>query len=135
MDLIKGILEQKGGDLISALTSQAGFGQQQAEAFLPEAGESVMTAMAATADDLDMSDLSSAANVGAVLQNVDVASLAARTGLTTEQGSHGLSAMLPMLLGFIGEKGDAGSLLGMLKQAGDLGDVLGGLKGLGKLFG
>ena len=135
MDLINDLLQERGGDLLATLTRDAGFGKEKAEAFLPEASESVLGVLTERADDLDLSNLASAANVSSVLQRVDVAKLAGRTGVTAEQGSQGLAALLPMILGFIGEKGDAGALLGMLGKAKGLGDALGGLKSFGKLFG
>ena len=135
MDLISEILEQKGGSLISALVSGAGMGTDQAETFLPEAGTSVMEAMTSRADDLDLSDLASKANLDSLMGGIDIAGLASRSGVTAEQGTKGLSTILPMLLGFLGDKGDVGGLLGLLGKADDLGGAVDKLKGFGKLFG
>ena len=135
MDLFDELLKQRGGELLSALTSKAGFGQQEAESFLPEAGKSLMGAITSQADALDFSNPASDRNVGKVMEHLDLASLVTRTGVTSEQGNKGLTALLPLVLGFLGEKGDARAILGLLKNAGPLGDALGKLKNVGKLFG
>jgi len=135
MDLLNDILAKRGGDLLQALTRDAGFERDKAEAFIPEASQSVITAVAARSGDLDMSNLASAANVASVLKHVDIAKLAGKTGVTAEQGSKGLAAVLPMLLGFMGEKGDAGALLGLLGKAKGLGGAVDGIKTFGRLFG
>lgn len=131
MDFIQNILSEKGGDLIGALTGRAGYTTEQAKRFLPEAGSAVGEAVTSQASKLDLSDLASAANIGAVLKGVDVSALATRTGVSAEQGSAGLNALLPMLLGFIGEKGKgAGGLLALLGSGKGLGGALGEMKGL-----
>lgn len=135
MDLINDIVAKRGGDLIRTLTQYGGFTPDKAEAFVPEASKSVISAVTAHAGDMDLSNLASSANVASVLKHVDIAQLAGRTGVTAEQGSKGLSAILPLLLGFIGEQGDAGSLLGLVGKAKGLGDTLDGIKSFGKLFG
>ncbi|MDH3272562.1 MAG: hypothetical protein OEN56_14590 [Gemmatimonadota bacterium] len=135
MDFIKDILEERGGDLFKALAAQDGFPTERAEAFLPEAGRSVATAMTSRASDLDLANLASSVNVGTILQGIDIPGLASRAGVTPEQGSRGLAAIVPMILGFVGEKGDADGILGMLGKVQGLGGALGGVKGLGKLFG
>lgn len=132
MDFLESILKEKSGDLLGTLTGGAGFSAEQAEKFLPEAGSNVGQALVSKASDLDMSDLASASNIGAILGGIDVAGLARKVGVSTEQGTNGLNALLPMLLGFLGDKGkDAGGLMGLLGAGGGLADKLGALKGLG----
>ena len=134
MNFLQDILQEKGGDLIAELTGKAGFSAEQAQNFLPEAGSSVGAAMASRASDLDMGDLTSAANIGAIMESVDIGQLASRVGVSAEQGTQGLTALLPMLLGFIGGKGaGAGGLLSLLGagRGAGLGGALGALKGLG----
>ena len=135
MDLLNDIIGKRGGDLLQALTRDAGFERDKAEAFVPEASKSVFAAVAARSSDLDMSNMASAANVSSVLKHVDIAKLAGKTGVTAEQGSKGLAAVLPMILGFMGENGDAGALLGLLGKAKGLGGAADGIKSFGKLFG
>lgn len=132
MDFLEGILKERSGDLLGALTGGAGFSAEQAEKFLPEAGSKVGQVIASKASDLDLSDMASASNIGAIMSGLDVAGLASKVGVSTEQGTNGLTALLPMLLGFLGDKGkDAGGLLGLLGGGEGLGDALGALKGLG----
>lgn len=82
MDFIQNILADKAGDLLGALKSDAGYTAEQAEAFLPEAGSALGDAMKSIAPKLDMTDLASAPNVGAILGAVDVPGLAQRGGVS-----------------------------------------------------
>lgn len=136
MDFLEGILKEKGSDLIAELTGKAGYSTEQAEKFLPEAGSSVAAVLAERASDLDLGNMASAANVSAILKGVDIGGLARRSGVSAEQGAQGLTALLPMLMGFIGDRGAAaGGLLSLLGGGAGLGDAMGSLKGLGgKLF-
>ena len=135
MDLIKDILESRGGDLVQALVGQAGFDADRAKAFVPEAGSSVLDALTSRASDLDLGDLASQSNVDRLVDHIDVGDLASRAGVSAQESSRGLAAFVPMVLGFLGEKSDAGGLLALLGKADDVGDVLGKLGGIGKLFG
>jgi hypothetical protein len=143
MDFLETILKEKSGDLIGALTSKAGYSAGEAERFVPAAGSSVVQAMKSQAGSLDLDDLQNAANLGQIMKGVDIAGLAKKVGITPEQSAKGLTAMLPLVLGFMKDHGEGlKGLLGMLGGAdGGLGDALGGLKGagglkgLGKLFG
>lgn len=137
MDLINDIVKEKAGDLIGALTGQAGYSMDEAERFLPEAGSEMTSAFLSRSSDLDLENLSSQANISKLLGGIDVGGLASRVGVPEKQGSDGLGALLPMVLGFLGQKGGgAAGLLALLGNAGDLGDKLDKLKGLGgKLFG
>ena len=134
MDLITNILKQNGGELVSALVSNTDMGKDKAEAFLPEAGSSLMGALTSRADSLDMSDLTSQANVDSLVGAMDAAKLASKVGVTAEQGSKGLMTFLPMVLGLLKDS-NADDLLGLLGKADGLGDAIGKLKGIGKLFG
>ena len=134
MDLISNILKENGGALASALVSKTDMGKDKAEAFLPEAGSSLMDALTSRASSLDMSDLASQANVSSLMGAMDTAKLASKVGVTAEQGSKGLMTFLPMVLGFL-QDSNADDLLGLLGKADGLGDTLGKLKGIGKLFG
>ena len=136
MDFLEGILKEKAGELIGQLTGKAGYSTEQAEKFLPEAGSSVASVLAASASKLDLEDLTSAANVSTIMKGVDIGGLASRSGVSAEQGKQGLTALLPMLMGFIGDRGaGAGGLLSLLGAGDGLGDAIGSLKGLGgKLF-
>lgn len=135
MDLIQTVLDQKGGELLAALMQKTTMDKTQAESFLPEAGKSVMDAMTSSASELDTESIGSKANASRLVDAIDVGGLAARAGISTDQGMSGLSTIVPMVLGFLGESDNAGALLGLAAKAKSLGGSLGGVKSLGKLFG
>ena len=133
MDLLKNLLGDKTSDLVSGLVSKAGFSQDQAQAFVPEAASSVVDAVKGAGGGIDFSDMGSAAQT--VMGKVDVPALAGKVGIGTEQVQNGLSAILPTLLNLFQEK--AGGASGIMSMLGGLGE--GGLGkiagGLGKMFG
>lgn len=133
MDLIADIISKNGSRMVQDLVSGAGMRAEQAEAFLPEVGGSLASALTKQAGNLDLKDLPSPKNVDHLLKGMDAAKLASRVGVTTEQGSRGLSTLVPMILRLLDERG-GDDLLRMLGGAGGMGDALGKLKGLGKLF-
>lgn len=133
MDLLKDILGARTEDLISELVGRTDFGREEAESFVPEAGRSVAGALAKRAGDLDLSNIASASNVGTLIEQIDIGSLASKVGLSADKGASGLAAMLPMLLQFLGSNDNA---MGALKALSKADGALNTLKGLGgKLFG
>lgn len=137
MDFLNDIIRDRGGDLVGQLTSKAGFSKEQAERFVPAAGSSVADTLAKKASELDLNNLASPSSIGAIMKHVDVGALSQKAGVTAEQGAKGLSSLLPMLLGLIGDRAKgAGGLLSLLGGAGAAGGNLGALKGLaGKFLG
>lgn len=137
MDFLNDIIKERGGDLIAELTSKAGFSTDQAARFVPAAGSSVMDALTARASDLDLGDLTSASALGTITQQMDIGALSQKAGVTADQGAKGLSSILPMLMGLIGEHGKgAGGLLSLLTASGGAAGGLGAIKGLaGKFLG
>lgn len=137
MDFLNEILKDKGAEMASALTSKAGFSADQAEKFVPEAGSSAVEALKSKASSLDMENLASPGNISSILGGIDIGALAGKVGVTADQGSKGLTTMLPMLLGLMGSK--AKGMAGMMSMLGLGGGAAGAadkLKGLGgKLFG
>jgi hypothetical protein len=134
LDFLTEILKDKGAEMVSALTSKAGFSTDQAEKFVPEAGSSAVEVLKSKALSLDMENLASPGNISAILGGVDVAALARKVGVTADQGSKGLTTMLPMLLGLMGSK--ANGMTGMMSMLGVTGGAADKLKSLGgKLFG
>ncbi len=90
------------------------------------------------AANLDVANLASEGNVQAVLGGIDTQALAAKAGVSAQQGAAGLKAIVPTLLGLLSSKaGGAEGLLGMLRGLGDdSGGMLGKLGKMGKgLFG
>lgn len=133
MDFLEDILGARTQELVSAVLDRTELGRDEAESFVPEAGRTVAKAMAGSASELDLSSLASQANVNTLLSKIDIGALAGAAGLTRERSASGLTAMLPLLLKFIGDNDKA---VGMLSALGKAGGAMDTLKGLGgKLFG
>lgn len=133
MDFLEDILGARTQELVKAVVDKSELGREEAETFVPEAGRSVAKALAGSAGQLDLSSLASQANVNTLLSKIDIGALAGAAGLTRERGASGLSALLPVLLRFIGDNdGAMGMLSGLAKAEGGL-DTLKKLGG--KLFG
>jgi hypothetical protein len=121
MDLIKSLIKEKGGDLVSHLTEKAGFNAEQAEAFVPEAFTSVMDAVKGGADAKDTDGL---------LGKIDLAGLASKVGIDSGMAKGGLTAILPMIMSLLGSKaGGLGAITSMFGGGGDVAGKLGGLAG------
>ena len=135
MDFLNDIIRERGSDLVGQLTSKADFSTEQAERFVPAAGSSVMETLASRASDLDLTDLASASSIGTITSHLDVGALSQQAGVTAEQGAKGLSSLMPMLMGLIGNQAkDSGGLLSLLGGVGAGGDKLGALSGLASTF-
>lgn len=135
MDLVRELLEAKSGELVRQLTGQAGFEEETARQFVPAAGSATLEAMKARAGDLDLGQLASSSNVSVLLDQIDFGALASRVGISTDEAASGLGAILPLILGFLGDKaGGRGGLGGLLDLAGGLGGASDRLKDLGGLF-
>jgi len=135
VDFLQDLLKDKAGDMIAELTGKAGFEADAAEKFVPEAGKATVDALKANAGSLDLENLASAANVSSLIGGMDIGSLASKVGISTDKASGGLTAMLPMMLKFVGARSQgAGGLVGLLGLAGGLGGLGGAadkLKDLG----
>ncbi len=132
MDLLKGILQEKGAELVSQLTGQIGFSRDQAERFVPEAGSAVVDSIKGQAAELDLENLTSAENVQALMGGIDAGSLASKVGIPASLSESGLKALVPSLLGFIGAKAGGSGLTSLLGGMGKLG---GASEAIGKLGG
>jgi len=145
LDFLQDMLKDKSGDLLARLTGGADFSPDVAEKFIPEAASATMDAVKSESANLDMADFASPGNVSSVMGGIDVSALADKVGISSDQTSNGLTAILPTVLGLISSKaGGAGGLGTLLGLGGGLGGALGGglggatdkLKGMGgKLFG
>lgn len=136
MDLVRELLEARAGDLVRTLTAQADFEEETARSFVPAAASAALDAMKARAGDLDPERMASSSNVATLLDQIDLGDLATRVGIAPDKASRGLTVVLPLILGFLGEKaGGEGGLGGLLGLAGGLGDAADRLKGLGGLLG
>ena len=133
MDFLGALLEEKKATLVQALTGQTDLAPAEAELFVPEAGSAVIDAVASNLGELDLDNLDAAGNTASLLGKIDIGGLATRTGLSPEKAAGGLSAIMPMILGFLSSKaGSGGGLMSALGGlGGGAGDMLGGLGKLG----
>ena len=121
MDLIKSLIADKGGELVSQLIDKSGFSTEQAEAFVPEAFSSVVDAVKGGANPEDE---------GGLLEQIDIGNLASKVGIDTEAASGGLSTILPMVMSLLGEKaGGLGALTSLLGGGDGIAGKLTGLAG------
>lgn len=95
MYLVDRLIEDKGGDVIVALTS-VGFRPEQAEWFLCEAGDSLATAIYCARDVHDTES---------VLNAVDVVTLSENACLESGVVTKGLTILIPYLLEKMGGNG------------------------------
>ncbi len=122
MDFLKDIISSHSPDFLSALT-ESGFSSEQAEEFLPDAGQSVTEAVKTT----DLTDLlggDASTAISSILENIDISSLAERLGMDETMVDTGITALITKFLDIAkGEGGGLSSLLGGEGQEGLLGNV------------
>jgi hypothetical protein len=137
MDILATLLKDVAPQLIEALTSQGGLDREQAERFVPEATEATLGQLRNAKDlGLDPRDLLEGRNVGSLLSQLDIGSLAGRVGMGESQVLQALQAFVPALLGILNAKGGgAEGALSLLGGGGAAGVMGAAGKLAGKLFG
>lgn len=116
MDLVQQFLDADLGHVVSELTN-AGFSNDQANRFIPEAITSFI-------DALHSSDLSSLLNadgrerLSTLLISVDATGLAERLDIGSDMACAGLSTIMPRFLRFVKDTDGLGSLVSMLANGG-----------------
>ncbi len=116
MDFIEEFIGSQGTGLIDQLTG-SGFGIEQAEKFLPEAGESIIGAMKGM-DVQSLLDSSISEQTSSLLGNIDVTSLASRVGVDTSLAHGGLEKLIPVAMNFLKNNEAAAGFLGLGSLAG-----------------
>lgn len=136
MDLLAGILKEHSGDLVSKLTRHAGFTDDQAERFVPEAGGAVLKSLKNGGSEVDLeSPAATERSIESLLSGIDAEALASKAGISPAQSLGGLKAILPTLLGLISSKAGALGGLESLVSGGE-GGAAGGMMGkLGGMLG
>ena len=128
MDMLKDLLANHSPELISSL-SESGFSVEQAQEFLPEAGQGVKDALGG-GDVVSLLSGDSDSIASSLLEKVDIAAIAERVGLDEAMVSNGLEVLIPQVLEiFKNEGGGLNSLLG-----GNEGGLLGGIAKFGSKF-
>ena len=94
MEILKNLISENGPALIDKLQG-AGFSIGQANDFLPNFGNAVSAAI--SSGNLDVSNLNSLPDLNAILNCLDIDSLATRTGIDTQNVTDGISQIWPLL--------------------------------------
>ncbi len=128
MDMLKDLLANHSSELIDSL-SESGFTVDQAQEFLPEAGQGVKDALGA-GDIVSLLGSDTDTVVSSLLEKVDISAIAERLGLDETMVSNGFEVLIPKVLDIFKEQGGGlSSLLG-----GGEGGLLGGIAKLGSKF-
>ena len=128
MDMLKDLLANHSSELIDSL-SESGFSVEQAQDFLPEAGQGVKDALSG-GDVVSLLSSDTDSIVSLLMEKVDIAAIAERVGLDEAMVSNGLEVLIPKVVEiFENEGGGLSSLL----SSGE-GGLLGGIAKLGSKF-
>ena len=128
MDMLKDLLANHSSELIDSL-SESGFTVEQAQEFLPEAGQGVKDALGA-GDIVSLLGSDTDTVVSSLLEKVDISAIAERLGLDETMVSNGFEVLIPKVLDIFKEQGGGlSSLLG-----GGEGGLLGGIAKFGSKF-
>ncbi len=130
MNLIDTFLAAKGSTLVSELTS-SGFSMEQAQKFLPEAGQQLIKSL--QSGNVDLMKVATDENtLSSMLDGIDIASLASRFGVNEEAVRGGLMTTIPVLVDFLKKNGGAlasGLISGLKGNSGGLAGMAKGLLG------
>ena len=113
---IQQLITQLAPTLLAKL-QETGFSTDQAEQFLPEAGESIAGNVGA--GDL-VSLLAGGDPVAAILEKVDIGALASKLGIDSGLATQGLQSILPQLVEGLKSEGGGGLLGSAAKLGGKL---------------
>ena len=128
MELIQNLLKEHGGELVSTLVGESGFGQAQAEKLVPAVGSQLGDALGGGG--LDLGALLGGGDLGSLISKFDLGALAGAAGTDEATAQSGLQAILPKLMSLLGD--GAGGAAGLASMLGDKGGLLGAA---GKLAG
>lgn len=144
MEFLNTIIQSHGGELVSNLVNSKRFNLEQAEQFLPAAGQSILKVIGEQSKQINGDQLNSPENQQMILEKINLNALAEKVNIAPEQAQGGIQSILPQILELIsGKFGNIEALLpllgsgDMLEKAGGLlgGLTKGNLAGAGKLFG
>ena len=128
MDILKNIIGDKGTEILAALTEQ-GFNGDNAQSFISECGDSIMSALSSDNIELGEGDIQTQAN--SLIDNIDIASLAQKVGISSEMAQSGLGTIIPMVMSAVQDKlGDASGIMSLLGGATESNSALGKIKNL-----
>lgn len=117
MDILNDLLANHSSELTHSL-SESGFSAEQAQEFLPEAGQGVKDALS-TSDMVALLGSDTDSIVTTLLEKVDTTTIAERAGLNEAMVNHGLEILIPKAIEiFKKESGGLSSLLGGISKFG-----------------
>ena len=129
-DILRELISNHGSELISALT-ESGFSRDQAENFLPEAGQGIVDAFGDSSDLVELLGSDTSTVVASILEKIDTESVASKAGLDESMVNSGFSALIPKVLAIF--KSEGGVLASLIGGEGGRG-LLGGLNSLMSKF-
>lgn len=124
MDLIENLMNTHGDEMVRRL-SGAGLKPEQAKAFVPDASQEMLSALAQS-DPTELMKQPEATQTSTILERVDIGALARRIGIDQSLAQRGMQALVPILIGYIRSQGG-----GVTQLLGQLGGKS-GVGGLGK---
>ena len=107
---IQALLADQGPELLEKL-QQVGLSQEQAQNFLPAAGDQVSNALSGGGG---ISALLGGGGVEDILKNIDIGEIAEKVGIDSALAEKALHALAPMVMEKLGSGGGAGGMLGGL---------------------
>jgi len=106
MDILQSVIGNRAAGLLISGLMGRGFNEEQAETFLPLAGNSVISAFRSNAGSKD---------TDSILEGIDIRAIASRTGLDNKLVSDGMQYVIPNLLSQMDEE-DLGIMYNKVKQ-------------------
>ena len=107
---IETLLADQGPELLEKL-QQVGLNSEQAQAFLPEAGDQVAKALSGGSG---LANLLGGGGVDDLLRNIDTDAIAEKVGIGKTLAEKALQALVPIVMKNIGSSGGAAGMLGGL---------------------
>ncbi len=111
-DILRDLISNHSAELISTLT-ESGFSRDQAENFLPEAGQGIVDAFGDSSQLIELLGSDTNTVVASILEKIDIGGVASKAGLDESMVNTGFSALIPKVFAiFKDEGGGLASLIG-----------------------
>ncbi len=122
--MLEAILGDKLNELKSVLMNDTGFSKSEADEFVPAAAKDFLKTFQDNKDQVNLDNLQ--ATAAQLLQSFNIQGLADKVGISTEQASAGIAAIMPILVSLAEQHKDKIEMLSSF-MGGSFGGMLGGL--------